>query len=135
MPPDTSPLVVTRSARTNAVGAGADATVTVAEAPFAATVTSVSYTPDATITGANTNTRTISVVNKAQDGTGSTVIATLALTSGVNIASNDEGQLTLSATPANVTVAAGDEIAFASVHAGSGIADPGGLVQVEFTRS
>jgi hypothetical protein len=40
--------------------------------------------PDAAITGANTNTRTISLVNKGQDGTGTTVVATLALTSGVN---------------------------------------------------
>lgn len=133
--PDTTPLIRTHQARVNAVGAGADATEDVAVADWAGTVTSVTYTPDATITGANTNSRTITVVNKAQDGTGTTTVATLALTSGVNIAGSDEGTITLSGTAANLVVAAGDVLAFVSTHVGTGIADPGGLVRVQLTRS
>lgn len=130
---DTAPRAQTKQARAAAVAAGADATELIAEAPFAATVSSVSYTPDAAITGANTNSRTLTLVNRAQDGTGAVVVATLALTSGVNIAAGDEGQLTLSVVANATTVAAGDELAFVSTHIGTGIADPGGLVQVEFS--
>lgn len=133
--PDTSPLTQTLQARVAAVAAGSDATENVAEAPWAGTVTGVSYTPDATITGAATNNRTLSLVNKAQDGTGTTVVATLSLVNGVNIAASDEGALTLSGTPANLVVAAGDELAFVSTHVGTGIADPGGLVQVTLSRT
>jgi hypothetical protein len=133
--PDTAPLTQTLQARVAAVAAGSDATENVAEAPFAGTVTGASYTPDATITGAATNNRTISIVNKAQDGTGTTVVATLSFGNGTNIAGSDEGALTLSVVAGATTVAAGDELAFVSTHVGTGIADPGGLVQVQVTRS
>jgi hypothetical protein len=64
-----------------------------------------------------------------------TAVATLALTSGVNLAADRENPLTLSGTPANLTVAAGDVLEFTSVHVGTGIADPGGLVEVEISRT
>lgn len=130
-----APFLRTLQAHVGALGATTDATENVGAAPFAGTVSEVSYTPDAAIAGANTNTRTLSLVNKGQDGTGTTVVATLALTSGVNIAASDEGQLTLSATPANRVVANDDILAFTSVHASSGLADPGGLVEVGVNRT
>lgn len=129
-----SGAVTARQTKVIAVGAGADATVAVAKAPFAGTVSLASYMPDATITGAATNNRTLTIQNRLQDGTGTTSVATLSMGNGTNIAAYDEGALTLSGTPANLAVASGDVLAFASVHIGTGIADPGGLVLVEFTR-
>lgn len=133
---DHAPLSQSLTARAPAVAATSDATTNVAEAPFAGTVSEVSYIPDAAITGANTDTRTISLINKGADGTGTTVVATLALTSGVNAAASDEKALTLSAVAGATTVADGDILAFKSTHSGSsGLADPGGLVEVEISRS
>jgi hypothetical protein len=68
-------------------------------------------------------------------GAGTTSVASLALTSGVNAPAADEKALTLSGTPANLVVASGDVLEFDSTHVGTGIADPGGLVQVTFSRS
>jgi hypothetical protein len=96
----------------------------------------VSYTPKADITGANTESRTLTLVNKGSDGNGTTVVATLAFTSGVNASDYDEKAFTLSVVAGATTVAAGDILAAVSTHVGStGLADPGGLVQVEITRS
>ena len=97
------------------------------------TVTSVTYTPVTAITGANTNTRSVSLVNKGQSGAGSTVIATIQYNSGVNAAAADENTVTLSGTPANLTVTAGDILQWQSTAVGTGIADPGGLVCVTIT--
>lgn len=122
-------------AKVIATATGADAEVSMGEAPFAGTLTDASYTPDATITGVDTNSRTISIINKGASGTGTTSMASLALTNGVNATGYDEKPLTLSATPANLVVAKGDIISYKSLHIGTGLADPGGLVQVELTAS
>jgi hypothetical protein len=132
---DQAPLVQTLKSQADAVAAGADATTELGEAQFAGTVTRVAYIPSAAITGADTNTRTINIINKGQDGTGTTNVATLALTNGVNAAASDAKALTLSGTAANLVVAQGDVLAFTSVHTASGLADPGGQVVVEITRS
>lgn len=119
-----------------ATAATVDYDQTVTESHVVGTVTSVAYTPEAAITGANTDTRTLTLVNKGQAGAGTTVIATLALTSGVNGVAFDEKALTLSATAADLVVANGDILAFVSTHGGSsGLADPGGRVEVEIARS
>jgi hypothetical protein len=71
-------------------------------------------------------------VNKGQSGSGSTVVATLAMTSGVNAVAFDELAATLSSTAADKVVAAGDILAWVSTAVGgTGLADPGGLVQIE----
>lgn len=97
------------------------------------TVTSVTYAPVTAITGAATNTRSVSLVNKGQSGAGSTVIATIQYNSGVNAAASDENTVTLSGTPANLNVTAGDILQWQSTAVGTGIADPGGLVCVTVT--
>lgn len=118
-----------------ATGAAADYDQSIAEAPFDGRVIAASYTPEANITGNSTESRTLTIVNKGIDGNGSTVVATLAFTAGVNGADFDEIAFTLSATPANLQVAKGSILAVVSTHVGStGLADPGGLVQVEITR-
>lgn len=129
-----APVTKTLSVRLGAVAAGSDATEEAVVAPFAGTVTAVTYTPDATITGAATNNRTISVVNKGQSGSGSTSVASLNFASGTNAPAGDEKAITLSGTPANLTVAQGDVLEVDSTHVGSGIADPGGLVSITISR-
>lgn len=118
-----------------ATAAAADSDQSIGEAPFAGRVIGASYTPEANITGNTAESRTLTIVNKGVDGNGSTVVATLAYTTGVNGADFDEQAFTLSATPADLQVAKGAILAAVSTHVGAtGLADPGGLVQVEITR-
>lgn len=110
--------------------AGSDLNTNVWVVPSACTVTAVTYAPVTAITGANTNTRSVSLVNKALDGTGTTVVATIQYNSGVNAAASDENTVTLSGTPANLALAAGSVLQWQSTHIGTGIADPGGLINI-----
>lgn len=127
-----SPLIKTHTARVAAVGTvGNDLTSQIAEAPFAGSITSVKYVPDATQAGAATNSRTLTVVNKTKTKTA----ATLELLSGVELTEAAAKAIPVSGTAANVEVAEGDEIAFVSTHVGTGIKDPGGLVEITFSRS
>jgi hypothetical protein len=110
--------------------AGSNLSTVVWVAPRDCTVTAVSYTTVTAITGANTNTRSVSLVNKGQSGAGSTVVATLQFDSGVNTVAGDEKVITLSGTPANLVVTAGDVLQWNSTAVGTGIADPGGLAVI-----
>jgi hypothetical protein len=107
----------------------------VAQAPFDCTVTSVQYIPEAAITGAATNNRTVTLVNKGQAGSGSTTVATLTFDSGINGTANDEKTITLSGTAANLVLAAGDTLQWRSIANGTGLADPGGLARITVTRN
>ena len=132
----TAPYVRVIEADVPAVStAGNDDDSVVCQAPFDGTVSAVQYVPEAAITGADTNRRTVSLVNKGQAGSGSTTVASLALTNGVNAAANDEKAVTLSGTAANLNVTAGDTLLWRSVHVGTGITDPGGLVRITIARS
>ena len=117
-----------------AVAQAADAGIAVIRAPFAGTVAAVTYVPSTTITGANTNTRKLELINKGQSGAGTTVMASIQFDSGVNATAFDEKGLTLSGTADNLKFAAGDVLAWVSTHLASGIADPGGLVIAELVR-
>lgn len=133
---DAAPLVRKLQSSTEALGATADGTVVIGEAPFAGTVTGVTYTPESDITGAaSPASRTFSLVNKGADGNGTTVVATLAMVSGVNASDFDEKAITLSVVADATDVAEGDVLAWTSTHVGgTGLADPGGLVEVEVSR-
>lgn len=133
--PDSAPLVRPLQTTVPALGAGVAGDQTIGEAPFAGTVTGASFTPEAAVTGDNTNTRTLTVVNKGAAGAGTTVVATLAFTTGNNGVAFDEKAFTLSVVAGATTVAAGDVLAVVEAVAGTGLANPGGLVQVEITRS
>jgi hypothetical protein len=129
------PLARTFEAVVPAVGAGADDTTTVCEAPYDGTVQSVEYLPKAAITGANTDSRTVSLINKGQSGSGTTAPALRAFTNGVNAAAFDNKVVPLSGTAADLAVVAGDVLAWKSLHVGStGLADPGGTVIVTLAR-
>ncbi len=114
----------------------ADYDQVVGEAPFAGRVVHVGFTPEAAITGANSPaSRTYTLVNKGQAGAGTTVVATLAMTSGVNGVAFDEKTITLSAVAGATTVVEGDELAWISTAVGgTGLVDPGGQVEVEIAR-
>jgi hypothetical protein len=108
-----------------------DGQTTVGEAPHKSRVIGVSFIPDAAVVGADVNTRRLSLVNRGQGGAGNVEIAFLALAAGVNISENDERAFTLHATHANRNVEKGDVLEIVSDAQGSGLADPGGLIQVE----
>jgi hypothetical protein len=132
----TAPYVRVIEADVPAVStAGNDQDTVATQAPFDGTITGVQYVPVSSITGADTNSRTISLVNKGQAGSGSTTVATLALTSGVNAAADDDKTVTLSGTSANLQVTAGDTLLWRSVHVGTGITDPGGLIRITIARA
>lgn len=102
--------------------------------PYTGVISSVTYVPDTAITGANTNTRKVSLVNKGTTGSGTTEMAALQFDSGVNGTAFDEKTITLSGTAANLNVASGDVVAWVSAAVSSGLADPGGTVFVTITR-
>lgn len=131
----TAPLQRSIEADVPAVGtAGNDEDSVLGQAPFDCTVTAVQYIPESAITGAATNNRTLSLVNKGAAGSGTTSVATLSFGSGTDAAAYDEKALTLSGTAANLDLAAGDTLQWRSIHVGTGIADPGGLVRVTLAR-
>lgn len=117
-----------------ALGTNVDASYVFFRAPYDLTVTGASFTPVADITGAATNHRKLEVINKGLDGNGSTVVADLAFDNGINASDFDEKALTLSATPANLDVDAGQILAWVSSTPGTGIADPGGLAKISYVR-
>lgn len=118
-----------------AVAAGSDLNTVLGKVPFDGTVTGVEYLPLTAITGADTNTRSITAKNAGQAGSGTTAVATLALASGVNAAAKTGKAVTLSGTAANLDVVKGDVLYWESTHAASGLADPGGVVRVTITRA
>ena len=112
-------------------------TYTIAEAPFDGELTAASYIPDSNITGADSPaSRTYTIVNKGADGNGTTVMATLAMTLGVNATDFNESDMTLSAVEGAVEFVEGDIIAFASTAVGgTGLVDPGGTVKITLSRA
>ena len=130
-----APLITTLSERGEGVATAATDSFAVGKAPYAGTVTGITYTPDAAATGDNTNARTFTVVNKGQSGVGTTVVGTLALITGVNLVAFDEKAFTLSGVAGATTVAADDQLAFVSTATGTGVADPGGQVEITISRT
>ena len=134
--PDTAPLVSTKQANCAAVATASDLETKIGEAPFAGSVTRVAYVPTSAITGANTESRTLQLFNRGQDGTGTVKVAELAMVSGVNAAADDAKAVTIITAADADDVVAGDVLEWKSLHVGStGLADPGGLAVVEITRS
>lgn len=113
------------------VAFGADLTTDYFTIPADGTVTGVVYIPDATITGAATNNRKISLINGGAAGSDSTSAAALTFGAGVNAPAGEEKTVTLG----TATVAAGDKMKWESKKVGTGIADPGGTVFVAVAYS
>jgi hypothetical protein len=115
--------------------AGTDESVEVGEVQYDATVTEVSIIPNAALTADATNNRTFTLQNRLQDGTGTTVVATLVTdVAGGNWVAHDEKLMTLTATVANRNVAAGDVLTMVETHGGSGVAHPEMQIVVRGTK-
>jgi hypothetical protein len=126
----TSPAGQTYEATIPAQTAATDVDNIVAEAPFDGVVTGVSIIPEAAVTGDDTDTRTFTLINKGQSGAGTTVVATLALETGVNLVAFDEKAFDLSEDEEDLEVTAGDVLVIAEVTPGNGLAHSGGRIQV-----
>lgn len=131
----TAPLVRIREEVVAAVATvGNDLDTVIGQAGFAGVVAKVEYVPLSAITGAATNNRTLSLINKGQAGSGTTVVASLNFGNGTNATAANEVALTLSVTAADLVIAEGDTLVWRSLHIGTGIADPGGLARVTTSR-
>ena len=87
---------------------------------------------DAAITGAATNHVAFGVVNKGDDATGTAAVtAVKAYDNGVNAAAFVPEELTLG-TEAARKVAAGDVVVLARTTPGTGLATPGGVVEIDY---
>ena len=133
--PTSAPLVRKLQATIPALGAAVAGDQTIGEAPFACTLTSATFTPEAAITGATATARTFTIVNKGAAGAGTTVMATLAFIDTIDGVAFDEKAFTLSAVANATSAAEGDILAVVEAVAGGGTANPGGLVQIELTRA
>ncbi len=91
-------------------------------------VTTATYTPAANIKGQDTNTRMLSLVNKGQSGSGNQVMASVTLVNGINMTAGVPYNVPLQ----NVSFQSGDEIYWDSDAIGTGLADPGGVVTVNY---
>jgi hypothetical protein len=120
-----------------AAAAAADATAdqVVGVAGVAGSVLTVTFTPDTVLTGADTNSATLSVVNKGTGGAGTAVVASKAFTNGVNAAATDETDITLTVTAADAVVAVGDVLVLRRTKVGTGLATPAGLVRIKIGAS
>lgn len=130
---EAAPLGITINLQV-AAAAQAVETVGITEAPFDGTLTAAAIIPLTTLTGANTDSRTLQVFNRGQAGAGTTLMASKAFTSGVNAPAEAETSLTLSSTASDLVVASGDVIEVKSLHVGAGLAAPQLLARVSFSR-
>jgi hypothetical protein len=113
--------------------AGTAQDTVIGEAPFAGTVTEVSFYPETAVAAAASNIRTFRLVNKGQSGAGTTVIASRSTVTSNSMVAYDEWTVTLSATAADLVVAAGDVLIFDETIGASGVAHGGGVVKVQIT--
>lgn len=128
------PLKRTFQVNVPAVAGGADGTTIICKAPFAGRVVSATYYANSAITGANTNTRKLEIINKGTDGAGTTVMASKQFDSGTNAVALDNTSLTNSAVAHALEHVADALIVLKSTHVGTGIADPGGLIEIELSN-
>jgi hypothetical protein len=130
-----APLIQYLGIPVASTAAGADASG-LQVAPFDGTLSSASIVSLTTLTGANTDSRTVQVFNRGQTGAGTTLMASKAFTSGVNATAEDETTLTLSSTAADLVVASGDVIEVKSLHVGAtGLAGTQFLARLAISRT
>jgi len=131
-----------------AAAAGADTETilgTVTDRAYA--IAAVRYHPVSVVTGVSTNTRKIEVWNRGAGGAGTSVLASKQFDSGVNApaladtpitvtsAGSAGGQGGTAANPGAVAVQPGDTLTVRSIHVGTGLADPGGTVEVDLAAA
>lgn len=117
-----------------AVATGSDGFSLLGRARYAGKVTEVRYYPNAALTGDSTNTRRIRIYNRTSGG-GTTLIADLQFNTAINLVAKTKKVITLTATLGDRVVAAGDLLEFKSDHVGTGLADPGGICEIDISRT
>lgn len=108
---------------------GSDYVQMVARVQKPGLVNSVEFIPNWSLTGTNTNYRTMTLYNRGTAGAGTTAVATLALTSGTDLTKFVPKTITI--TAANATLAVGDLLEWVSTATGSGAPEVGGRVIVQ----
>jgi hypothetical protein len=112
-----------------------DGYLSIFKAPFAGTVTAAYFMPAGAITGHATVRRDLNLIKWDALGQDSQkTVATLDFVLGVDATQQVELEFTLSSTVANLDLAETDYLHLHSDAVGGGVADPGGLIIVEFTR-
>lgn len=130
----TFPLTRRYGVSVQPVGTTADTLTLVDSVYEAETVSSVLYIPQGAVTGAATNNRAFTLYNRST-GAGTVAVATLSLVSGTNLSDNVPKAITLSTASGALLLAAGDVLEWESLHVLTGLADPGGRVNVNTTRT
>lgn len=132
MAPLTEDFEVSLAAEATA-GTGQEAQLCVA--PWAGTLASATYIPEANVTGVASNNKAINVRNRGSAGSGATIMATLTFGAATNGVAFDESALALSGTPANLAFNQGDVLTASSTVNGTGMTMPEGRVRVTLSRS
>lgn len=84
------------------------------------------------MTGHTTNNSTLTIKRKGTGGTGTTAVATLAFTAGVDATAFVPLAFTLSTTKANLELAAGEALSWAWVEAGTGLDLVAGTLELDY---
>lgn len=93
--------------------------------PHAGRLRAVYFVPLADVTGANTNSTTLDVINRGAAGAGTTSLGTLTLVSGTNLTGKTPNTVVSGLTTA---LADGDTIALNATKVGTGLDVPSGTV-------
>ncbi len=100
------------------------------EAPVGAKIKKVIFRPSAAVTGANTNTTHVNVINMGTAGTGTAELANYDLTSGNDLAVGERKELYAPATP--LSVSQNNLIGLEFEKVGTGLLVPAGIAIVEW---
>lgn len=96
-------------------------------------ITEAAYTPDAAVTGDDTNNLTLQIRNKELVGVGTVgVTAIKTYSSGVDIIAFDKDALVLSTTDADLLVDAGEVLTLNKAETGTGLTMPQGVVNLTY---
>lgn len=104
---------------------------TLMKAPAKLAITGVSWVPKAAVTADGTNYCTVTVRNRKADASGTAKPASRSYAATNSVAFVAEA-MTLSATAADLVVAKGDVLTCEKLVAGTGLAMPGGTVEITY---
>lgn len=99
---------------------------------FAGVLASAIITPALAVAADPTNNRIFTLFNRGQTGVGTTSMATF--TTSTAWVDNVDIAMTLSGTPANLVVAAGDRLELVETVGGTGVAHGGGVLDLTVNR-
>lgn len=102
-------------------------------APLKCRVVGIEFVSDVAVTGDNTNTTNVNIVNKGAAGVGTTEVANKDFPTGTNAVAHDRNEVPLNATYVNgVDMAEGDTLTVQYEKVGTGVLIGPSLFQVDF---